>query len=107
MKLRFEREVLEKLLKDYHTNADLQHMIAQLKGEKLNSTPILVSVNHILQERTELAHRLFQSADDSTFVLIINTIVRLCGLHENRYRNRFAETVSIVSKISVFNPAAD
>ncbi|MCJ1328817.1 hypothetical protein MMC10_005494, partial [Thelotrema lepadinum] len=33
MKLRFERETLEKLLKNYYTNADLQHMIAQLKGE--------------------------------------------------------------------------
>ena len=101
MKLRFEREALEKLLEDY------QHMIAQLKGEKPISTPMLAPVNHVLRECTELAHRLFQSADDSTFALIVGTMVRLCGLHEDRYRNRFADTASTVFKISVFDPAAD
>ena len=107
MKLRFEREALEKLLKDYYTNANLQHMIVQLKGEKPILTPILIPINHVLPERTELAHRLFQPADDSTFAMIVSTMVRLCGLYEDRYRDRFTETINTVPEISVFDPVTD
>ena len=107
MKLCFKREALEKLLRDYHTNADLQYMIAQLKGEKPISTPMLAPINYVLPERIELAHRLFQPADDFTFTLIVSTMVRLCGLHEDRYHDRFAETTNTAPKTSVFDPATD
>lgn len=84
LKLRYEREAFEKLLNNFHSNADLEHMVAQLKGEKPLTTSMLAPVEHTLAQRTELAEILFSPANDSSFAQIVKTMAQLCKLHEEK-----------------------
>ena len=84
LKSRTEKQAFEKLLKDFHPTADLQHMVAQLQGEEPLSAPMLAAVPHALPERNKLAKDLFVSADDGAFADIVNTMSRLCALSEDR-----------------------
>ena len=55
LKLQSERIAFEKLLTGFHTNADLEHMVRQLKGEMEVTVPMLAPVHHILPVRRSLA----------------------------------------------------
>ena len=67
LKLRFEREVLEKLIANFHSNADLEHMITQFQGDKLILISMSAPVKHNLAHRNELAEALFLPAVDASF----------------------------------------
>jgi len=54
MKLREERAALAEALRRYHSTADLDHMVAQLKGEEPPSQ-ILAPVEHAIANRNWLA----------------------------------------------------
>ena len=50
MKLQEEHAALVKTLHDYHSTADFDHMVVQLKEEKPSSQS-LASVEHVIQDR--------------------------------------------------------
>ena len=84
LKTRYERAGFAKLLDEFHTNADLEHMIAQLKGEQSTTTSAVTPVHHVLNERRKLAELLFQSVNDIEFSQIITTMAMLCRLQEDK-----------------------
>jgi len=72
LKLQEKRLVFEQALCMYHSTADLNHMVTQLKEKKLPSE-ILTSVNHVLEDCNWLAANLFSSATtNSSFSVIVN-----------------------------------
>lgn len=83
LKLRVEREAFTKLLRDFYSAADLDHMVAQLNVEELASKK-LTPVPHVLEERRQLAHDLFQPAPESSFAKMADTMARLCSLSEGK-----------------------
>ena len=83
LKLRVEREAFIKLLRDFHSAADLEHMVIQLNGEEPASR-MLTPVPHVLEERRQLAHDLFQPATESSFAQMVDTMARLCSLSEGK-----------------------
>jgi len=56
---------------------------------------MLVSMQHILEERKQLAHDLFQSTIDFSFAKMINIMTRLCSFYEDKDRkcNNYEEDV--------------
>ena len=50
LKLRVEYEAFIKLLRDFHSAADLEHMVIQLNGEE-QASKMLTPVPHVLEER--------------------------------------------------------
>ena len=83
LKLRVEREAFTKLLRDFHSAADLEHMVTQLNGEE-PASKMLAPVPHVLEERRQLAHDLFQPATESSFAQMVDTMARLCSLSEGK-----------------------
>ena len=73
LKLRVEREAFTKILRDFHSAADLDHMVAQLNGEE-PASKMLTTVPHVLEERRQLAHDLFQRATESSFAKMVDTL---------------------------------
>ena len=58
LKLCVEREASTKLLRDFHSAADLEHTVTQLNGQE-PASKMLTPVPHVLEERRQLAHDLF------------------------------------------------
>ena len=83
LKLRVEREAFTTLLRDFHSAADLEHMVTQLNGEE-PASKMLAPVPHVLEERRQLAHDLFQPATESSFAQMVDTMARLCSLSEGK-----------------------
>ena len=83
LKLRVEREAFTKILRDFHSAADLDHMVTQLNGEE-PASKMLNPVQHVLEERRQLAHDLFQPATESSFAKMVDAMARLCSLHEGK-----------------------
>ena len=50
-----KREAFTKLLRDFHSAADLDHMVTQLNEEE-PASKMLNPVPHVLEERRQLAH---------------------------------------------------
>ena len=67
LKLHYEREAFRKLLQTFHSNADLEHMILQLKEEISPTRFMFTPVKFALPERDWLANHLFVPADDQAF----------------------------------------
>ncbi|KAL8640700.1 MAG: hypothetical protein Q9228_002414, partial [Teloschistes exilis] len=82
-KMLAEREAFTKLLRDFHSTADLDHMVTELNGEE-PASQMLDPVQHILEERRQLAHDLFQPAAVSSFAQMVETMARLCLLSEGK-----------------------
>ncbi|KAI4088490.1 MAG: hypothetical protein L6R37_008196 [Teloschistes peruensis] len=82
-KMRAEREAFTKLLRDFHSTADLDHMVTQLNGEE-PASQMLDLVQHILEERRQLAQDLFQPGAMSSFARMVDTMARLCSLSEGK-----------------------
>ena len=82
--MRYKRETFEKLLNDFHTNADLHHIITQLKKEKSVSVLMLALIFYVLLKRNELVVNFFVATDDAEFANIVNTIARLCLITEEK-----------------------
>ena len=59
--------------------------LTQLDGEE-PASKMLAPVSHILQERRQLAHDLFQPATESFFAKMVDVMARLCSLHEDKDR---------------------
>ncbi|KAI4192102.1 MAG: hypothetical protein LQ350_008699, partial [Teloschistes chrysophthalmus] len=87
LKMRAEREAFAKLLRDFHSAADLDYMVTQLKGEE-PASQMLTPVPYILEERRQLAHDLFQPATESSFATMVDTMARLCSLSEGKDHRR-------------------
>ncbi len=85
LKLRVEREAFTQILREFHCAADLDHMVLQLNGEE-PASKMLAPVQHILEERRQLAHDLFQPATDSSFAKMVDVMARLCSLYEGKDR---------------------
>lgn len=83
MKLREERAALAKALHDYHSTADLDHMVAQLKGEEPPSE-VLAPVEHAVADRNWLAANLFLPVTDESFANIVESMSRLCWQAEGK-----------------------
>jgi len=83
MKLQEERAALAEALCDYHSTADLDHMVAQLKGEEPPSQ-ILAPVEHAIADRNWLAVNLFLPVTDESFADIVKTLSRLCSQSEGK-----------------------
>lgn len=83
LKLRVKREAFTKLLRDFHSVADLKHMMTQL-NEQESTFKMLTSVPHVLKKRRQLAHELFQSATESSFAQMIDIMTRLCSFFEDK-----------------------
>ena len=82
LKSKCERKAFQEILENFHSNADLEQMVLQLKGEKPMKLSMLEPTQHALPERKELAELLFVPADSSTFPRIVNTMARLCDLRQ-------------------------
>lgn len=85
LKLRVEREAFTQILREFHSAADLDHMVSQLNGEE-PASKMLAPVQHILEERRQLAHDLFQPATESSFAKMVDVMARLCSLYEGKDR---------------------
>jgi hypothetical protein len=85
MKLWEEHAALVKTLHDYHSTADLDHMVAQLKGEE-PSSQILAPVKHVIPDCNWLAGNLFDPVTDESFANIVETMSRLCSQSEGKGR---------------------
>ncbi|MCJ1473138.1 hypothetical protein MMC13_001789 [Lambiella insularis] len=85
LKLRLERDTFIKVLRDFHSTADLDHMVNQLNGQEPPST-ILAPIPHVLGERTQLAHDLFEPATESSFAEMADLMTRLCLRSEGKDR---------------------
>ena len=85
LNLRCERESFIQILRDFHSAADLDHMVSQLSGEE-PASKILSPVSHILEERSQLAHALFQPTTESSFVEMVEVMTRFCSLSEGKQR---------------------
>ncbi len=83
MKLREERAALKEALRHYHSTADLDHMVAQLKGEEPSSR-LLAPVEHAIADRNWLAANLFLPVTDESFADIVETMSRLCSQSEGK-----------------------
>lgn len=83
LKLHVEREAFTKLLRGFHSAADLDHMVTQLNREK-PASKMLTPVPHILEDCRQLAHDLFQTTTESSFAKMVDTMVRLCSLSEGK-----------------------
>lgn len=81
LRLRVEREAFTKILRDFHSAADLNHMVTQLNEEE-PAFKMLTPVQHVLEERRQLAHGLFQSATESSFVKTVDAMARLCSIYK-------------------------
>ena len=95
LKLQYERVALQKLLENFHSNADLDHMVMQLKGEAPVTQATLPPLQHSLPDREWLANKLFSPADDDTFAQIVESMARICP---------FVEPVKVSSKQKVTTP---
>ena len=83
LKQRYEREAFDDILADFHSNADLESMIAQLKGEPLTSTVGLPAIQHGMPQRNELARSLFKPIeDDDAWSRVVTVMSELCLLFE-------------------------
>lgn len=67
----------------FHSAADLDHMVTQLNGEG-PASKMLTPVPHVLEERRQLAHDLFQPATEFSFAKMVDTVARLCSLSEGK-----------------------
>ena len=85
MKQRAERAVLDKALRDYHSTADLNHMVVQLMGEE-PASQILTLVEHTIADCNWLADNLFDPVTDESFTNIVETMSRLCSQLEGKGR---------------------
>jgi len=85
LKLRVEREAFTQILREFHSAADLDHMVSQLNGEE-PASKMLAPVQHILEDRRQLAHDLFQPATKSSFAEMVDVMARLCPLYEGKDR---------------------
>jgi len=85
LKLRTERDAFAQILRQFHSAADLDHTVTQLNGEK-PASKMLVPVPHVLEERRQLAHDLFQPATESSFAKMVDVMARLCSLFEGKDR---------------------
>lgn len=83
MKLREERAALAKALCDYHSTADLEHMVAQLKGEEAPSQ-VLAPIKHVIADHKWLASNLFLPVTDESFTDIVEVMSRLCLQSEGK-----------------------
>lgn len=90
MKLREERAALKEALRHYHSTADLDHMVAQLQGEKPSSR-LLAPVEHTIADRNWLAVNLFLPVTDESFADIVETMSRLCSQSEGKGQRNFSE----------------
>ena len=83
LKQRYEREAFDGVLADFHSNADLESMITQLKGEPLTSTVGLPPIQHSIPQRNELARSLFKPIeDDDAWSRVVTVMSELCLLSE-------------------------
>ena len=99
LKVRGEREAFEKLLRDFHSTADLDHMVAQLRGEEPASS-MLAPVEHILEERRRLAEDLFLPVTNSSFAKIVESMASLCVRYEERGSRRATELHNVPSSMA-------
>ena len=83
LKRQAEREAFSRTLRDFHSVADLEHMVLQLKGQTPTS-PLLVEAPFVLEERKHLAHDLFRPATEATFAAMVDAMARLCLLSEGK-----------------------
>lgn len=95
LKQRYEREAFEDILNDFHSNADLESMIAQLKGEPLTSTVGLPAIRYGIPQRNELARNLFKPIeDDDAWSRVVTVMSELCLLSEEKPRQMLSSTAN-------------
>ena len=101
-----EREAFAKLLCDFHSVADLDHMVTQLSGGE-PASKMLTPVSHVLKERRQLAHDLFQPATESSFTKMVDAMARLCSLLEGkdqRCSSHEGDTTALNKKLYACTP---
>ena len=99
MKLREERAALKEALRHYHSTADLDHMVAQLKGEEPSSR-LLAPVEHAIADRNWLAANLFLPVTDESFADIVETMSRLCSQSEGKGQRSFSDPKHDVNSLT-------
>ena len=80
-----EREAFTQVLRESHCATDLDHMVSQHNGEETASR-ILAPVQHILEERGQIAYDLLEPATRSVHTNIVDFTTRLCSLCEGKDR---------------------
>lgn len=105
LKLRYEREAFSTLLKNFHSNADLEHMVLQLQGKQPMSTGMLAPVQHSLPDRIWLADHLFAPANDEGFVEIVEKLSRLCSSIEPLPNINKSKRKTVSKKIQITGAA--
>ena len=100
VKLRKEREAFQKLLKDFHSTSDLDHVVAQMMSQEL-PLEMLEPVEHILDSWRWLSEHLSKPAEDSSFAEIVETMAGLCLEVEERDIRKAA------SKLATTNPPTE
>ena len=99
LKICGECKAFEKLLRDFHSTADLEHMVAQLRKEEPASS-MLAPVEHILEQRRRLAEDLFLPVTDSSFAKIVESMASLCVRFEERGCRTATEPHNISSRMA-------
>ena len=79
-----------KTLCDYHSTANLNYMIVQLKKVKLFSQ-ILALIEHIISDCNWLINNLFDSVTDESFVNIVKTMSCLYSQSEDKGQQNFSD----------------
>jgi len=83
MKLQKKHVALTEVLCDYHSTADLNYMIVQLKREKTPSQ-ILALIKHIIADHNWLTVNLFLLMINESFTDIVKTMSHLCLQSEDK-----------------------
>lgn len=81
LKLRSERKAFTRILREFHSAADLEHTVSQLNGKE-PAPKMLAPMAHVLEERRRLTLDLFQISPEYSFGARVDTIVSLWSLFE-------------------------
>ncbi|KAL8903799.1 MAG: hypothetical protein Q9207_003691 [Kuettlingeria erythrocarpa] len=74
---RAEKELFRRLLREFHATADLNYMVAQLKGTE-SFAELLPPVHFAHEERQRLATTLFQEVTETSFAQVVEDLSTLC-----------------------------
>ncbi|KAL8673854.1 MAG: hypothetical protein Q9168_001719 [Polycauliona sp. 1 TL-2023] len=84
---RAEKEYFQRILREFHDTADLNHMVSQLQG-KNNLVGTRPPVDFAFEERQRLATTLFQETTESNFAQIVEDLCLLCTRQEQSRSGR-------------------
>ena len=90
LRVKAERSLRKKALKDFHNTADLEHVLRQLKGDMAPTVKKLPPI-HILGERCEAARLFLKPMTDALFADLVATLSSLSSGFEGAVSKRASD----------------